>query len=88
MIEEKDLKNYPSADFPYAYKRYAHIKHYSFIAYSRFFINRKEKQLYKDINLYSSSSRGRMAVEKDIIYALHEFLIEDSTANQVNENDK
>lgn len=85
IIDEKELGNYPSSEYPYAYKRYPHVKNHEFVAYSRFFINRKDKIIYKDINLYSGSTKGRMGVEKDIVYALNEYLLYDSTQHVTQE---
>lgn len=81
LIDEKELANYPSSEYPFAYKRYPHVKKVDFIDYSRFFINRKDKKIYKEINLYSSSTHARFGVEKDIIYALSDFLEENSNTN-------
>lgn len=78
IIDEEELANYPSSEYPYAYKRYPHVKEDKKIAYSRFFIDRKNKFIYDDINLYSNNSRERVGVEKDIVYALSEFLLYDS----------
>lgn len=85
IIDEKELANYPSSEYPYAYKRYPHVKEDKKIAYSRFFINRKDKIIYDDINLYSNGSRERLGVEKDIIYALSDFLLYDSTQHVTQE---
>lgn len=87
IIDEKELVNYSSEEYPFLYKRYAQIKNEEFIAYSRFFMNRKEKKLYKDLNLFASNQRERLLVEKDIVYALNDFLIYGDSLNPVNPTD-
>ncbi len=79
IIDEKDLKNYPSSKYPFLYKRYAQVRNNHFVSYSRFFMNRRDKKLYKDLNLFTNHRRERLLVEKDVISALDYFLLEEET---------
>lgn len=73
IIDNKELKNYSSEEYPYVYKRYIDYQNQELV-YLRYFMNRKEKIIYNDIYLFSKTTRGKSLVEKDIILALHDFI--------------
>ncbi len=76
IVQEEDLINFPASQYPYVYKRYINTKNGKELYYTRFFMSREEKVSYEDINLNSDRFRARLLIEKDIVLALNDFLME------------
>ncbi len=74
IVQERELINFPSSQYPYVYKRYVDTKNGKDLSYTRFFMSRKGKVLYDDIKLYSHRFRKRLLIEKEIVLALNDFL--------------
>lgn len=73
VIDEKELRHYSSTDFPFLYKRYINFYINKEPSYARFFMNRKEKFLYKDIHV-NHKGYDHLIAEKNILLELNKFL--------------